>query len=99
MKLQSKADVGAVLYIVLGGIEQATKESPLKGIPNGHLFAMLMDMFDIDQWQKIIHMIKDQGYVTETNHLLQITDKGSQFYAKLKAIFEEGSIKVAKQKA
>lgn len=100
MKLETKSDVAAALWVVLGAIIESKSNTLLLGIPNGHLgipnghlYAQLMNEFDIEQWTKLVALMKDSGLVTETNHLLQSTPKGEALWKQLDQIYAE-----AKQK-
>lgn len=93
MNFQSKSDVAAACYAVLGALLEA-KNNPLGGIPNGHLYAQLMGEIDFEKWEMFVNMIKTSGHVTEENHLLKITAKGATFWAELDRICRD-----AKEKA
>lgn len=43
----------------------------LKTVPNGVLYAQLMGVMDLAQYDKIIGILKRTGLVKETNHLLE----------------------------
>lgn len=39
-------------------------------IPSGHLYAMVMGKFTLEQFNTIIGVLKDANLITEKNHLL-----------------------------
>lgn len=55
-------------------IAEAIKEA--KEIPSGHLYAVLMDKMNIDQYNQLIGILKRTGLVTEDNHLLKWNEPG-----------------------
>jgi len=60
--------------------------------PSGHLYAMAMkNGVNLDQHLHVISLLKQSGHITETNHLLSITDKGRALTAKLDAVIEAAS--------
>lgn len=94
--MKDKAEIAAVFYTVLGALK-AAKESPhstMGGIPNGHLYAQLMEVYNIDMWTKIVQALRSSGHVTESNHLLVITDKGTKLWEDLHKIYQESKLKV-----
>ena len=54
-------------------IHEATYNSSLGGIPNGHLYAMVMDKMSLELYTSFINKLKELNLITETNHLLRST--------------------------
>lgn len=79
----SRAITTAVARIVI-----ATQESALRGLPNGHLFADHMHILDIDQHNKLIQGLKDQGCIQERGHLLSWIKDPLETYKKICAALE-----------
>lgn len=52
-------------------IKTATAESPLRGIPSGHLYAAVSDVMDLDTYNRLILVMKDSGLIEEVNYLLR----------------------------
>ncbi len=59
---------------LLETIKMATQNSMLKGVPSGQLYAQVMHVLDLDQYQQMIAMLKDAKVVTERNHLLSYVE-------------------------
>ncbi|MCK5346979.1 MAG: hypothetical protein KAR20_26400 [Candidatus Heimdallarchaeota archaeon] len=51
-------------------IDDAIKEAGEFGIPNGHLFAMVMGVMSLELYQQIIAGMVDAGAITNKNNLL-----------------------------
>lgn len=65
----TKAEINAAMKVV-AAIGLAIYEA--KEIPSGHLYATVMGTVTLDQYEKIIGMLKDQKLVAETPaHLLR----------------------------
>lgn len=91
MKLETKEDVAAALWVVLGAIVGSNIPGPNGkcGIPNGHLYASLMGEFDLEGWNRFVLFMKDDGLITDTNYFLQATTKGEVLWRDLDAIYAE----------
>lgn len=63
----TKEQVAAYIQIVKA-IAETIKE--LGSVPSGHLYARLMDKMDIQMYQNIIALLKKNGFVKESNHVL-----------------------------
>lgn len=63
----SKQQVQLALELV-ATVGQVIQE--LGSVPSGHLYARLMDKFDIHQYQSIIRMLVRSGMVKEKGNLL-----------------------------
>lgn len=90
--MKNPAEVYASIYVILGALVDA-KPTALKGVPNGHLYTTLMDRFDIHSWTGFIMTLKGGGLLTESNHLLRITEKGEKTYTALHAVYTEAAAK------
>lgn len=42
-----------------------------EGVPDGHLYAMVMDKINLSTYQSIIALLVRQGRITNSNHLLR----------------------------
>lgn len=64
----TKAQVKAALGMVtaMGDAIQALGE-----VPNGHLYARVMDKMSLKDYDFVIGLLKDSGVVTETSNLLK----------------------------
>jgi hypothetical protein len=40
-------------------------------IPSGHLYAQVMNIIPLSEYNEVIAILKESGKVTETNHLLK----------------------------
>ena len=60
------------LRILVRTIYAAIAESGDNGIPSGHLYAAVMNMMDLDQYNRIIDAMLDHQLITRTNHLLKV---------------------------
>lgn len=59
---------------VLLVIAEYTRSSPLRGIPSGELYARLMPVLELSQYQSIITALTKAGLITQTNHLLSASE-------------------------
>ena len=55
-------------FKVVAIVGRAIKE--LGEVPSGHLYARLMDVMNLDQYQAIIGILKKAGLINEENYLL-----------------------------
>lgn len=62
-KDQLKAGVAMV-----AAVSEAIRE--LGSVPSGHLYARLQDKLTLDQYEKLINILKNAKLVEENNHLL-----------------------------
>lgn len=93
--MKSKTAIAAIFYTILTALKIAKENKPLYGgIPNGHLYAQLMNQFSLDQWISIVEAMKQSGLITESNHLLKITDRGEDMHKELDAIYTEAKLKL-----
>lgn len=58
------------LLACVDAVAEAIRDSGSRGIPSGHLYAVLMGVMDINLYQSIISILKRAGLVTEQSHLL-----------------------------
>ena len=63
-----KAETRAALWIV-AAVGEAIRD--LGEVPSGHLYAGLMGNMSLATYERIIGILKDQGMVSESNHLLR----------------------------
>lgn len=64
---------------VIQTFAEAIRTAGSRGIPSGHLYAMAMGNFSLDQYNHIINMLKNTGLVREDkSHLLKWVDGGSK---------------------
>lgn len=56
-----------------------------EGAPSGHLYAALMGQMSLDDYQMIIGVCKGGNLMTESGHVLQLTDKGKDLVKQIKA--------------
>lgn len=89
--MKTKVEVAALFYTVLEALHnaKANQGNPLRGIPNGHLYAQLMGFVSFEYWQRFVASMKENGQVTESGYLLTITDKGEELYQKLHEVLED----------
>lgn len=80
------------MYVVLLALHDA-KQTTLQGVPNGHLYAQLLNEWEIGEWTLLISSMCAAGSITEQNHLLKITDKGEDLLKKLDEIYKEAQQK------
>ena len=64
----SKQQQEAVVQIVKA-VSESIRE--LGSVPSGHLYAQLMGILNLDQYNQIIGILKRSGLVSESNHLLE----------------------------
>jgi len=62
-----KTEVQAAIKLVQA-VAEAIRE--LKSVPSGHLYAQLMGYMSLDEYNKIIRILKNAKLVTEENYLL-----------------------------
>lgn len=55
---------------LIEAINDMIKETGQKGIPSGHLYAMLMGKITIEVYQAVIAYLVKAGKITNRNHLL-----------------------------
>jgi len=60
-----------ITVVIAETIRDLTRESPLGGVPSGHLYTRLMSTgMTLDQYQTHIDRLKGIKMVSENNHLL-----------------------------
>ena len=65
-----KAVEGA--FAIISAIDEAIKEAGDTGIPEGHLYAMLMKHMDLDTFNGVINVLKTAGRISvNNNHLIK----------------------------
>lgn len=57
---------------IVAAIAGAIKE--LGSVPSGHLYARVMGILSIDQYNTVIGILKKQGLITESHYLLTWVD-------------------------
>lgn len=55
---------------ILAAVLAAISEAGETGISSGHLYAMVMGVLSLDQYQAVINELKDLDLVKESNYLL-----------------------------
>ena len=63
----------AKVWLVIDATNQAIKESGKQGIPEGHLYAMVMDIMSLETFNSIINLLVEAGKVIRVGHLLTAT--------------------------
>lgn len=58
------------LKSLLDTLQEIIAATGKRGLPSGHLYAMLMGHMDIDTYQKLIDLMVEAGGVTLKNHVL-----------------------------
>lgn len=53
-------------------IYEAIKEAGEAGIPSGHLYAAMMAHLNLDQYNKLIEILKETKLIKEENFLLKV---------------------------
>lgn len=61
----------ATVWSLVGAIRDSIREAGEKGIPSGHLYAMLIGKMSLDTYQSIIDMLKKAGSITQSGHVLK----------------------------
>lgn len=59
-----------VIRVVADAIRDLTATSDLGGVPSGHLYAHLMGMFTLAQYQSVIDLLVRAKLVEDCGHLL-----------------------------
>lgn len=60
----------ALAYVELCKALYEAIESCPHGIPSGHLYAMVMDKMELEQYMSLISVLKETGRIEERFHLL-----------------------------
>lgn len=61
-------------YIAIAGLMlEAIQEAGVDGIPSGHLYAIVMQYMNLDQYNMIINSLVKAGKITNKGHLLKAT--------------------------
>ena len=63
----TKEQVGAVVDVIRA-LADTIRE--LGSVPNGHLYAQVMEVLDLPTYERAIAMLKRAGLVAESGHLL-----------------------------
>lgn len=58
---------------ILDAVQEIIAAKGDRGLPSGHLYAMLMEHMDLDTYQKMIELMVRTGSVTLKNHVLHAT--------------------------
>lgn len=56
--------------IIAETIRDATRETPMQGIPSGHLYAAVMSVCPLHVYNAVIERLKQDGKVAERYHVL-----------------------------
>lgn len=54
-----------------------------EGAPSGHIYAALMSVLNLDQYNKILQALKDQKLVEGSGHFLTLTNDGKEILSKI----------------
>lgn len=87
--MKTKIELTALVYTILTALKDAKEKNPLGGEPNGHLYAQLIDMVRIEEWEKIITWLMQESCIAQKNYFLTITEKGLNQQQKLQAVYDE----------
>ena len=71
VKVKAAVAVAATFYDLI-------KSTGERGIPSGHLYAMVQHKMDMEQYTAIINLLKRLNLITETNYLLRATKEGAK---------------------
>lgn len=82
-----KIKIAALFYAVLTALKEAKTKS-LGGVPNGHMYAQLMSEVSFEQWERFVNVLLKDGFATQENYLLKITEKGEKFQTELGNIYK-----------
>ena len=64
-----------LLYTILSTLNDVRDE----GYPSGHLYAALMSFVTHEQYSSMIAELTDAKFITQSNYVLRIEDKGVVF--------------------
>lgn len=71
--------------VFLATLVSAVDEAGVLGAPSGVMYAGLMQHLSLDDYNAILGIAKQMGYVTESHFLVTITPKGKDFVQKVNA--------------
>ena len=71
MTTNQNLSAAQTLVLVLDVLQEIIKGAGTSGIPSGHLYAQLMGKMSLEQYTKLIDILKDAGKVTEIGHVLR----------------------------
>lgn len=76
MTEKQKETLRRIIAVVYETIKDGMSLST-SGIPNGHLYTMLMSALQLsfDAYMSILSFLKRDGYITESHNVLKVTDK------------------------
>lgn len=63
--------LAAVRFVALAILEAVTAAGD-RGIPSGHLYAMLMNRMNLDSYNKFVDALVRHGKITNHGHLLKV---------------------------
>ncbi len=75
----SRDQINAYLAVII----ETVSDMGDRGCPSGHLYAAMMGHVTIDEYQGLMTVAKTVGLVTESSHVLRITDKGRSVLARM----------------
>ena len=61
----------AIMWKVIGDILDAIKDAGDSGIPEGHLYATLMQFMSLDTFNGILAILEKGGKITRKYHLIK----------------------------
>lgn len=75
----NKAAAGAGIIVLVLECVEIGSDSSLGGLPSGHLYAQVMALMSIEAYYGMISVLKAAQFITETDYLLTITDRGRKY--------------------
>lgn len=72
MPVITEEERNAVIALIKAILE-AIREAGEKGIPSGHLYAVLMGKMSLSTYENIIASLKERGLIAESNNRLKTT--------------------------
>ncbi len=70
----TEAQAKAVIELVAVMVE-TIRDAGSQGVPSGILYAAVMSMMTLEQYQQIIALMKQSGKVRESGHILYIAQR------------------------
>jgi hypothetical protein len=75
----SRDQINAYLSVII----ETVYESGDAGCISGHLYAAMMSRVTLDEYNGLLSVAKQADILTESGHVLRLTDKGRMVLAKL----------------
>lgn len=67
-----------LMSAIVDSVRAGTKANPAIGVPGGHLYAALMDMLNLDQFERIMGTLISVGLVTKRGQCYFSVAKATQ---------------------